>query len=187
MKASEAGRLVGAVLVAYPTVRLTEQQQTTMVELYISTLADLTYEHCNVALLTLIKTAKFMPTVAEIRGAALELAHGPVRAGGEAWGDVVQALRRYGLQRSPGVDFTFADPVVARCVKALTWGELCRSENVIADRARFVELYDRLASEVRREQQAPELAAARQRREVAGPQAVGALANAALKRLGGGE
>ena len=41
----------------------------------------------------------------------------------------------------------FTDPVTAQCVASLRWRELCDSENQAADRARFVELYDKLAAQ----------------------------------------
>lgn len=170
MKQNEAARLVSVLLAAYPSqcAKLDEKQQAQMVTVFADLLDELSYELCNAALRVLMQTAKFMPSVAEVRAAALELKHGAVAAGGEAWGSVVKAMQREGANKTPGVDFVFRDPVTARCVNAFGWRELCLSENAAADRARFIELYDVLASEHRREQQAPVLAAAREVRQVSG-------------------
>lgn len=169
MKQSEAAKLVAVLLVAFPAQggRLNEAQQTTMAEVFADMLGDLSYEQCNAAVRVLIQTRQFLPTVSEIRSTALDLDRGPSRPGGEAWGSVQRAIHEQGVYRRPGVDFVFHDSITARCVAAMGWTELCNSENATADRARFIELYDKLAAETRRELQAPQLAAARERRELA--------------------
>lgn len=171
MKQNEAARLVAVLIVSYPTQggKLGEGQQVKMAEVFADALGDLSYEACNTALRVLIQTRQFMPSVSEIRSTVLDLQRGPVRAGGDAWGSVLRAIREKGVYRTPGVDFQFQDSTTARCVSALGWTELCNSENVVADRARFIELYDKLATETRRELQAPALAAARGHRELAPP------------------
>ena len=135
-----------------------------MVDAYAALLADLDYARCNAAVRVLLQSKTWIPSVADIRKTVLELERGPVRPAGDAWGDVLEAVRRYGAYRSPGVDFQFDDPEVARCVQALSWREICLSENQIADRARFIELYGEVASQERREQQVPLLAKARELR-----------------------
>lgn len=179
MKQSEAARIVAVLLVAFPSQgnKLSEKQQTTMAEVFADMLGDLAYEQCNAAIRVLIQTRQFMPTVSEIRSTAIDMQRGPLRAGADAWGTVLHSIRRYGAYRRPGDDFTFDDPTVARCVEALGWRELCLSESSVSDRARFIELYDKLAIEARRESQSPSLAAARQHRELASgqPEQIGKL------------
>lgn len=167
MNLEESAQLVGYVLVAWPAQgsKLNDPQQVTMAKVWRDALGDLTYEQCQAAVCVLVQTRQFMPTVAEVRGAVLELEHGPVRSGGDAWGEVLDAMKNKGAWKSPGVDFVFDDPATTRCVKCLGWRDLCLSENTIADRARFIELYDKVAADRRRESQAPQLAAAREQRE----------------------
>ena len=177
MRQSEAAKLVAVMLVAYPSqgAKLSAHQQTTLAEVLADTLGDLSYEQCNAALRVLIQTRPFMPTVAEIRSTAIDLTRGPVRAGGDAWGIVLRAISKHGAYRSPGVDFTLDDAIAARCVEALGWRELCLSENATADRARFIELYDAMATQAKRERQSPMLAAAAQKRRLLeqGPAPIG--------------
>jgi hypothetical protein len=97
-------------------------------------------------------TSKFLPTIAEIRAAAVEMAHGARRLGGEAWGDVGSEIRRVGAYGEP----QFTDPVAAECVRLMGWRNLCLGTNDAADRARFVELYDGLAVRARADQVAGE-------------------------------
>lgn len=161
MTDEEAQQIVTTLTASHPGmfVRLSPQQQRDTMGAYRAMLRDLDYDVANAAVATLLATLRYMPTPAEIRGAALSLNLGQTRAGGEAWGDVLRAIRRYGYMRQPGTDFTFEDPVVARCVAALSWVELCSSENAVADRARFIELYDQLAVQERQRQLTGGLAA----------------------------
>ncbi len=144
----EVAKLVGVLLAAFPSADVNRATTTA----YETELADLDYASANLAVRRLIGSSKFRPSIAEIREAATELANGPRRHGGEAWGDVIKAVGRYGAYRTP----VFADPLVERAVLAFGWSAICGSENQIADRARFIELYDGLATTTRRELQLPQ-------------------------------
>jgi hypothetical protein len=136
-----------------------------MTTAYEALLSDLDYARCNAAVRVLLQSKNSIPAVADIRRTVLELERGPVRPAGDAWGDVLAAIREFGQRKAPGVDFHFADPQVAHCVQSLGWSRLCLSEDATADRARFIELYGAVASQERREQQVPLLTAAKAARE----------------------
>ncbi len=142
MKPIEAAKLVAMLVAAYRDAAVSEQTS----EVYETMLRDLDFELAKRAVQRLICSSKWLPTVAEIRAAAADVQHGPVRAGGEAWGDLVEAIRRVGSYRPAP---TFADPLVNECVKAMGWRELCLGSNDAADRAKFVSLYDSLAGRER--------------------------------------
>jgi Loader and inhibitor of phage G40P len=168
MNRQEAARLVAVVFAACPaqSSKLDQQRQLAMVDAFASLLEDLSYEQANAAVRALLQTRSWMPSVADIRATALELERGPVAAGGEQWGTVLRAMREQGAYREPGVDFVFHDAVTAKCVQSMGWRELCLSENTVADRARFTDLYDKLAQQSHREALSPALAAAKLRREI---------------------
>jgi len=168
MKREECARLVTVMLMAVPNHRVDPRSVPGMIDAYADLLSDLTYEQCNAAIRVLLQTRTWLPSVADVRATALEIMRGPVRAGGEAWGGVHRAMSTEGAYRQPGVDFVLADPISARCVQALGWQALCLSENPIADRARFIDMYDQLAKQQQREKQAPLLEAAREAREQLG-------------------
>lgn len=113
--------------------------------LYDEALSDLPFPLARRAVARLARTARWFPTVAEIREQAVDLEHGGRRLGLEAWGDVLAEVRRTGSYGSPRFD----DPLVASCIRAMGWREVCLSTNDTADRARFVELYDGLAQKDR--------------------------------------
>lgn len=166
MTRSEAAKLVAVLLAAFPSAKSTAGTS----EVYERMLADLDYPTANAAVERLIATCKFMPSIAEIRGACMDLSHGDQRAGGEAWGECLKAISRFGIYRAPGKDFSFQDPLVARCVAALGWEALCNSENQAADRARFIELYDKLAVGARRDLNAGALPAAERLKAIKSPE-----------------
>jgi hypothetical protein len=148
MTESQVARLVGVLMAAYPSSRATAETSA----VYERMLMDLDHAAANAAVERLLATAKFMPTVAEIRESTMLLSVGERKPGGQAWGGVLKAIRGEGVYRRPGKDFVFSDRVAARCVDALGWDELCNSENITADRARFIELYDQLAVQDRQRQ-----------------------------------
>ena len=186
MNRQEAARIVAVIMHACPSqaARIDAQRANGMVDAYEALLSDLTYEQCNAAVRILLQSKNWMPSVAEIRAAVVELDRGPVRPGGEAWGHVKAAIGRYGSYRTPGSDFVFADQTTARCVAALGWQTLCLSENEAADRARFIELYDRLAAQSHREALSPLLAAANENKQLT--ESATAIVDLVAKRLTGG-
>lgn len=183
MTRDETARLVAVMLAAVPNHRVDARSVPDMINAYADLLGDLTYEQCNTALRVLLQTRTWLPSVADVRATALELKRGPVRAGGDAWGGVLRAIQYEGINREPGTDFVFSDPATARCVEAFGWRNLCNSENQVADRARFVELYDKFATQAQREAQSPVLAAAAENRELAAE--VQKMIAASAKRLTG--
>lgn len=148
MTEADVAELFALIAGAFPNSRVTAATGT----IYRRMLVDLDREKAHAAVCRLLATAKFMPTIAEIRGAAVDLELGARRAGAEAWGDVGMAVRRFGRYQDP----EFTDPLVAECVRSFGWHSLCDSTNDVADRARFVELYDQLSARQRADQVAGE-------------------------------
>jgi Loader and inhibitor of phage G40P len=173
MTKGETAKLVAVIAGSYPT-RIRADQVENMIAAWAAMLADLDYTHAEKAVATLVQSGQHPPSVADVRARVVELTRGRVLTGGEAWGTVQRAMRREGAYRVPGVDFTFSNPTTARCVGIMDWQTLCLSEDQVADRARFIQLFDQLATEERREQAVPMLAQARGRSAVT---AGGAIAN----------
>jgi len=143
-------KLIGA---AYPTQRqrMSNDDVRAMAAVYTAGLADLDFGRVRAAVDRLVKGSRFMPTIAEIREAAVDVSRGLRAPGGEAWGRCLMMIRRYGSHRQPGVDFPVDDPALLATIRAFGWIDLCQSNNPHADRARFIELYDQLAKEERKE------------------------------------
>lgn len=168
MTDAESTMALKVLFAAYPAAmaRQSDIQQQETRKTYRLMLADLNFDLVQCAVARLIATAKWLPTVAEIREAAVLISAGNTRTGLEAWGDVTRAIGRQGAYRAPGKDFFFRDDIVARCVAALSWSELCASELIASERARFIESYDRMAQAMRADAQFKGLPAYEQARKL---------------------
>lgn len=153
MTAEQTTTILRMLAAAYPTQRqrMSRDDVRAMAAVYIAGLADLDADRVRAAVNRLVKASKWIPTIAEIREAAVDVAHGARRPGGDAWGRCLALIRRYGSHRWPGIDFEVDDPLLLATIRALGWYELCASDNPHADRARFIELYDQLAAGERKE------------------------------------
>jgi len=153
----EAAKLVVIIAAGWPR----PEMKTGTRDIYEQMLLDLDFEVAKRAVARLTATAKFLPSIAEIREAALEVTAGPRRIGMEAWGDILEARQKVGFKQVSQGDWTpsdaplavptFEDPIVAACVERM--GGWRAFENVDFDRGKFCELYDTLAQQARKEQQ----------------------------------
>lgn len=134
---------------AYPTFQLSRAS----IEVYVGLLTDLPAALLEQAVLEHISRSAFFPTIAELRGAAfdlLEAAH-PSLSAHEAWLVVQDEIHRIGHAGHP----EFVDPLLTQAVDALGWRQLCLSDNPIADRAHFVQVYQALLERRKQEQRRP--------------------------------
>jgi hypothetical protein len=143
-------RLIGACY-ATQRQRMSQQDARAMAAAYTAGLADLEFSRVRAAVERLVKSSKWIPTIAEIREAAVDVAHGACIPGGQAWGRCLAMIRCYGSHRRPGIDFAVDDPLLQATIRAFGWLDLCQSTNPHADRARFIELYDELSKSERKE------------------------------------
>lgn len=145
--------------IAYPNY-CREQNAATLAQtlrLYWQLLADLPIEQIKCAALRHIAANRFFPSVAELREAATALAQLPRQSAVEAWGEVLSAFadsRYYCFEDHVNVP-QFDNPITNRLIQSMGWRELCASDNVIADRARFIQSYEQLAARERSEASIP--------------------------------
>ena len=149
MTEDQAQEVVVLLVAGFPAGlrHLDSAERKATMAVYRRMIVDLDFEKTKAAVERLAATAKFFPAIAEIREAVLVVAVGEHRSGADAWGDFLDAVHVYGRYRSPEFD----DPLVADVVASMKWTALCDSDNHVADRARFIELYDHLARADRRE------------------------------------
>ena len=142
MEKSEVTELVMMLFAAFPAAKGDADSWRRTLHIYGEMLLDLDVNLARQAVMRLIATAKWLPTIAEIRAASTDLRLGPVRDGGEAWRDVMAEARltgRYGVPE-------FSDPLVSETLRLWgSWQSFCDSpEDDPGGRARFIELYDSL-------------------------------------------
>lgn len=149
MTTDETKQILRLVCAAYPSQRqkMTARDLHAMLDVWSAALADIPFDDAQKAVARIVCSSKWMPSIAEFRAEVGEMHAGAVRKGGEAWGDVLKAVGRFGSGRSP----TFDDPLVAYCVDSIGWRSICMSDETDpAPRARFIDLYDSLARDERK-------------------------------------
>lgn len=187
MTDGQVSKLVAVIAAAYPAAK----GDAGTVAIYQRMLRDLDYVAASAAVERLIATNKWLPTVAEIREATLALDVGEVRPGGHAWGEVTrEAMRICNLSDSE----VTADPTVARpriadavaveAARALGWLAIRNrlESDESAFRARFTDLYDKLAGQHRRAQLSESLPAMQRFRSLQASEADGRMLEAGAAR-----
>ena len=104
-------------------------------------LGDLSYDVAETALIKVLATAKFFPTVAEIREAAVAVNAPQGLTAAEAWGIVIKSIKDYGYYREAEALQSMPE-AVAQVVRWMGWQELCHSDNVDVIRGQFLKMYE---------------------------------------------
>lgn len=139
MTEREALTLVAALQGAYPRPELTPKT----VKIYAEILLPLDYAAARSAVERLLLTAKFLPTIAEIRDSLTANAAPEWPTPGDAWARVMHLIRKVGSYGTLPTQTPF-DRMVKRCIEGIGgWAYLCEeTENVMADRAHFLRVYE---------------------------------------------
>jgi len=114
------------------------------VKVYLQTLADIPANVLKAAALAHISTSQWFPSIAELRDQAAHLVERALNipSAFEAWDEVTRTIRELGSYRWP----VFSHPLIGKAVDGVGgWKGLCMSENQIADRARFFQVYEAYA------------------------------------------
>lgn len=139
--------LMVVLFAAYPveTVNVSDKTALMAAGMYAACLADIEGEILLAAIDRLVKSSDRLPTVAHIRRAVVDIRYGAPRPGGEAWGELRKLMQRHAGRRIPK-DFEndVSDPLLLEAIEDIGWSDMLRSENQVADRARFIQLYDDL-------------------------------------------
>lgn len=168
--------------VAYPdyAAKLGDETVKTQIGLYHRLLCDFDLPLLEAAVLRHIaQPSSWFPKIGELRKAAASLTHPEALDPVEAWEQVRLAILRTGSYGVP----EFGDPLTGAIVRQMGWRDLCLSENAIADRARFIEAYERQAA---RSYQRAALPAGLQNGALAGARRVDQLTAGIVKQLSGG-
>lgn len=126
--------LLGIATANFPNLQQKEMKPTAI--LWEKALSDISYEVAENALIKVLATSKFFPTIAEIRDAVAQLTQPRTLDAMEAWGLIGEAIRKFGFYEQ-GKAMEFLPDEVAEMAKRFTWRELCLSENPDTVRAQF--------------------------------------------------
>jgi hypothetical protein len=134
MNRQEVIRLLAIATANFPTMQERDMKPTAV--LWEQALSDMPYEVAEKAILKVLSTSKFFPTVAEIRDAGIQLTQPRSIDAIEAWGLIIQAIRKYGMYDQEKAMQSLPSDVEAM-VRRFTWRELCLNENPDILRAQF--------------------------------------------------
>lgn len=113
-------------------------------KMWYALLNDIPYNVASIAVQKYMLTNKFPPTPAEIREQALAVQLGDAPLWSDAWGKVLAAVKKYGAYRQVQAMESF-DEITRQAVQRIGYQEICRSENITADRANFRMIFEQLA------------------------------------------
>lgn len=140
MERDEAAKLVTMLVKAFPDTKA----DAGTVKVYVDMILDLDFEATKRGIARILASAKWFPKIAEIREAAQVACGRRLRSGAEAWLDVVEQIRKEGGRWGKP---KFKDPIVAEIVRRCGWVTLSDSGDSVADRARFIAMYDAMAKQ----------------------------------------
>lgn len=134
MNKREIINLLAIATANFPTMQERDMKPTAI--LWEKSLSDIPYDIAEKALIKVLSTSRFFPTIAEIREAAVQITHPRTLDAIEAWSLINQAIRKYGYYREKeGLESL--PPEVAEMAKRFSWRELCLNENPDTLRAQF--------------------------------------------------
>jgi hypothetical protein len=134
MNRREIINLLGIATANFPNLQQKEMKPTAI--LWEKALSDIPYDVAEKALIKVLSTSKFFPTVADIRESIADITQPRTLDAMEAWGLIGQAIRKFGYYRQKEA-MEFLPDDVAEMVKQFTWWELCMSEEPEILRAQF--------------------------------------------------
>lgn len=138
----------------YPKEKLIPNEQA--MELWYNQLKDIPYKLAEVILNKWVATNKWSPSIADIREQATELTSEEVKKDwGEAWNEVIRNIHYYGSYRiEEGMEHLTG--ITKEVVKRMGYMNLCQSENAMADRANFRDIYNTLLEREKQDKQIPQ-------------------------------
>lgn len=111
--------------------------------------ADVDYRHAQLAIEKFIVESQYPPTIADIRQRIVDIAMPNQQSGIEAWAEVMQSIRKFGLYAQEKAMESLS-PLTRKVVQSIGFRSLCMSENEMADRAHFLKIYDQLIERERK-------------------------------------
>jgi len=139
MTRQEIAQLVELAFANFP--HLQNHSSARVCQLWEAALSDMPFQVAKNALVKVLVSARYFPTVAEIREAAVSLTAPPVMTALEAWHMVMNAVRRYGYYREQEALASLpAD--VADMVRRFGWREICACEEPDVMRGQFRRAWD---------------------------------------------
>lgn len=152
MDKKEFGLFAMALKTYYPKENLLPNEQA--MTLWYKQLEDIPYKVAEATLNKWVSTNKWSPSIADIRAMSVSVTQGEKPLWSDGWELTCRMIRKHG-RTNAGAALAEMDEITRQTVKRLGWGELCISENIVADRANFRVIFEQLAERQQKEAQLP--------------------------------
>ena len=152
MTIEEFATFAMALKTYYPRENLLPNDQA--MDLWFAQLQDIPYKVAEIGLNKWVSLNKWSPSIADIREMASTVAHGELPSWGDAWQEVLLAIRQYGSYRALEA-MNSLSPLARKATERIGFTNLCMSENMSADRANFRLIYEQLAERQKKDEQLP--------------------------------
>lgn len=139
-----------AIKTLYPAHKILPNQHA--MDLWYSILKDLDYDAVTIALQKYASQNTFPPTIADLRGGCASIQNGEYKPWEDGWKEVCEAIRKYGYMRE-GEALHSLSPMARKIVLRLDYQALCASENPMADRANFRDIYNNMVNKQKQREQ----------------------------------
>lgn len=152
MTKQEFAQVIMALQVYYPRENLPKTEQA--IDLWYDLLSDIPYQIAEASVKKWVATNKWSPSISEIRAMALNVTRGELKDWGQAWDDVMAAVREFGQSRAIEA-LKSLDELTREATKRIGFRNICNSDNLAADRANFRMIYEQLAKRKETSEQMP--------------------------------
>lgn len=151
MTRQEFSKIAMAIKTYYPNAQILPNNAA--MELWYQQLQDISYKVCTLAVNKWVAINKWSPTIADIR----EYAAGIRRQESdwsEAWEELMKNIQVYGYYRVEEGKKALSD-LTRKTVERIGYVHICNSENIVADRAAFRDIYTGIAKRAEQEKRLP--------------------------------
>lgn len=142
MTSNEVTKLLAMIAASYPSyTKQIKQNIEGMVTVWSAFLTDIPFDLAVEVLTRVISKSPYPPTLYDFKREIIELLEENSLDAVEAWGQVMSAVRFYGVYRADEA-LESLDETTRKVVEAIGWNEICLTENIDTVRAHFIKLYD---------------------------------------------
>lgn len=146
MKKSEIAKLFAIITAAFPNMQVTDA----MTEIWYELLGDVDFDVAQIAVKKLLLESSYPPTIADVRKQVVSIMSPRQIDPAEAWGEVLNAVHRYGYYRQEEA-LASMSPLVAKAVRYMGWQEICMSEEPSVIRGQFMRIFQQLQEREKQE------------------------------------
>lgn len=153
MTKAEFSKISMAIKTYYPKETLLPNQQA--MDLWFFQLQDIPFDVAELAVNKWVATNRWSPSISDLREMAQSIMQGNTPDWGEAWLEVNNAIARFGHYREREA-LESMSPLARQTAERLGFQNLCLSDNPVADRAKFENIFNQLAERQSKENRLPD-------------------------------